>query len=85
VSTGSIFILHIGRNITNAADDIKPLPHFSALYWKSPTKDVGNLLPRSLLQKAGYTLSPDSEAVLRAYYPIPEDRLKSSVTYEKAV
>lgn len=38
---------------------------------------------RGALEKAGYRLSADSEAVLRAYYAIPEDRLRSSVTYEK--
>lgn len=37
---------------------------------------------RSALEKAGYRLSSDSEAVLRRYYAIPEDRLRSSVTYE---
>ena len=42
-----------------------------------------NFKARSALEKMGYRLSPDSEAVLRAYYTIPEDRLKSSVTYEK--
>jgi GNAT superfamily N-acetyltransferase len=46
---------------------------------------AGNHKARSLLEKAGYTLSHDSEAVLRTYYSIPEDRLKSSVTYEKAI
>ncbi len=30
-----------------------------------------------------YHLSADSEAVLRTYYGIPEDRLRCSVTYEK--
>jgi hypothetical protein len=35
------------------------------------------------LEKAGYRLATDSEALLRAYYGIPEDRLRSSVTYEK--
>ncbi len=40
---------------------------------------------RNALEQAGYRLSEDSEAVLRAYYDIPEDRLKSSVTYEKHV
>lgn len=43
----------------------------------------GNYKARGALEKAGYRLSPDPEAVLRAYYAIPEDRLKSSVTYEK--
>ncbi len=44
---------------------------------------AGNYKARGALEKAGYRLSPDSEAVLRAYYAIPEDRLKASVTYEK--
>jgi GNAT superfamily N-acetyltransferase len=38
---------------------------------------------RGALEKAGYRLSDDSAAVLRAYYTIPEDRLRTSVTYEK--
>jgi RimJ/RimL family protein N-acetyltransferase len=46
---------------------------------------AGNFKARSALEKAGYGLSTDSEAVLRAYYTIPEDRLLSSVTYEKAL
>ncbi len=45
----------------------------------------GNYKARGALEKAGYRLSPDPEAVLRAYYAIPEDRLRSSVTYEKPV
>ncbi len=40
---------------------------------------------RRLLEKRGFRLSADSESVLRTYYAIPEDRLLSSVTYEKAV
>jgi len=40
---------------------------------------------RRMLEAAGYTVSPDPEAVLRNYYSIPEDRLKSSVTYEKVL
>jgi carbon-monoxide dehydrogenase large subunit len=44
---------------------------------------AGNYKARGALEKAGYRLSADSEAVLRAYYAIPEDRLTSSVTYEK--
>lgn len=40
---------------------------------------------RSLLEKRGFRPSLDSEAVLRAYYDIPEDRLRSSVTYEMVV
>ena len=35
------------------------------------------------LEKAGYRRAADSGAVLRAYYAIPEDRLRSSVVYEK--
>jgi hypothetical protein len=37
-----------------------------------------------VLEKQGYRLSESSEAVLREYFAIPEDRLKTSVTYEKA-
>jgi GNAT superfamily N-acetyltransferase len=44
---------------------------------------AGNRKARALLEKSGYILSPDSEAILRRYYAIPEDRLRSSVTYEK--
>ncbi|HEX6209356.1 MAG TPA: GNAT family N-acetyltransferase [Methylomirabilota bacterium] len=44
---------------------------------------AGNYKARGALAKAGYHLSADPEAVLRAYYAIPEDRLRSSVTYEK--
>ena len=44
---------------------------------------AGNYKARGALEKAGYRLSADPEAVLRAYYAIPEDRLQSSVTYEK--
>jgi GNAT superfamily N-acetyltransferase len=44
---------------------------------------AANFKARGALDKAGYRLSADPEAVLRAYYAIPEDRLKSSVTYEK--
>lgn len=46
---------------------------------------AGNYKAQGALEKAGYRLSANSEAVLRAYYSIPEDRLKSSVTYEKAI
>ena len=42
-----------------------------------------NYKARHVLEKAGYHLAADSEALLRAYYGIPEDRLRSSVTYEK--
>lgn len=44
---------------------------------------AGNYKARGALAKAGYHLSADPEVVLRAYYAIPEDRLRSSVTYEK--
>jgi len=40
---------------------------------------------RQALEKAGYRQSPDPEKVLRAYYAIPEGRLRSSVTYEKTL
>jgi GNAT superfamily N-acetyltransferase len=44
-----------------------------------------NYKARGALEKAGYRLSDDPVPVLRAYYSIPEDRLRSSVTYEKVV
>ena len=46
---------------------------------------AGNYKARRGLEKAGYTLSAESEAVLRAYYSLPEARLKASVAYEKPV
>ena len=46
---------------------------------------AANYRARAALEKAGYRLCPDPEAVLRAYYSIPEDRLQSSVTYEKVM
>ena len=46
---------------------------------------AANYQARGALEKGGYHLSDDSEAVLRRYYDIPEDRLRSSVTYEKNV
>jgi RimJ/RimL family protein N-acetyltransferase len=46
---------------------------------------AANHKARSALEKAGYRLSEDCESVLRRYYDIPEDRLQSSVTYEKRV
>ena len=45
----------------------------------------GNYKAQRALEKAGYRRSPDPEAVLRAYYSIPEARLQSSVTYEKTL
>jgi len=44
-----------------------------------------NYKARHALEKAGYRQSPDPEKVLRAYYAIPEDRIRSSVTYEKTL
>ncbi len=44
---------------------------------------AANYKARAALEKAGYRRSSDSQAVLRRYYDIPEDRLASSVTYEK--
>lgn len=44
---------------------------------------AGNYKARSALEKADYHVSTDSAAVLRTYYTIPEDRLQSSVAYEK--
>jgi GNAT superfamily N-acetyltransferase len=44
-----------------------------------------NYKARQMLERVGYALSPDPEAILRTYYAIPEDRLKSSVTYEKSL
>lgn len=44
---------------------------------------AGNYRARALLEKSGYVRSPDSEALLRRYYAIPEERLRTSVTYEK--
>ena len=46
---------------------------------------AGNSKARGILAAAGYQLSEDSQARLRAYYAIPEDRLHSSVTYEKEI
>ena len=44
-----------------------------------------NYKARNALEQAGYRQSEDSDAVLRVYYDIPEDRLRSSVTYEKHI
>ena len=44
-----------------------------------------NYKARGILEKGGYLLSVDSEAVLRTYYDIPEDRLQTSITYEKTL
>ncbi len=42
-----------------------------------------NYKARAALEKQGYRECADSEAVLREYYSIPEDRLLASVVYEK--
>jgi GNAT superfamily N-acetyltransferase len=44
---------------------------------------AANYKARHILERFGYRLSADPEATLRDYYDIPEDRLQSSVTYEK--
>ena len=44
---------------------------------------AANYKARGNLEKAGYQLSEDPVTVLRTYYDIPEDRLLTSVTYEK--
>jgi hypothetical protein len=46
---------------------------------------VGNYKARGALEKAGYRPSSDPERVLRTYYAIPEDRLRTSLTYEKTL
>ena len=46
---------------------------------------AANYKARAALEKAGYQLSSDPEAVLCRYYDIPRGRLQSSVTYEKYV
>jgi len=46
---------------------------------------TGNYKARGALEKAGYRPSPDPERVLRTYYTIPEDRLRTSLTYEKTL
>ena len=46
---------------------------------------AANYKARGVLEKSGYQVSADSEGVLRTYYEIPEDRLLTSVTYEKSI
>ena len=46
---------------------------------------AANYKARRALERAGYQLSVDSQAVLRAYYEIPDDRRETSVTYERPV
>ncbi len=45
---------------------------------------AANYKARRALEKGGYQLSTDSEDVLRTHYDIPDHRIASSVTYEKA-
>jgi GNAT superfamily N-acetyltransferase len=44
---------------------------------------AANYKARRMLEDAGYRLVADSAAALREYYSIPEDRLQTSVVYEK--
>ena len=44
-----------------------------------------NYKARGQLEKAGYIPTPNSEAVLRKYYDIPEDRISDSIAYEKVL
>ncbi len=44
---------------------------------------AGNFKAQRALEKAGYRQVADSKAVLRAYYSIPETRLRSSVLYDR--
>jgi len=46
---------------------------------------AGNYKARGMLERTGYRLVADTEHVLRTYYSIPDDRVKSSVAYEKSV
>ena len=46
---------------------------------------AANYKARAALERAGYRLSADSQAVLRTYYDIPDDRRETSVTYERSV
>jgi GNAT superfamily N-acetyltransferase len=63
------------------------LRHLEAEVRGAPRIIVGtyreNYKARQVLERAGYRLSGDSAALLRAHYAIPEDRLRSSVAYEK--
>ncbi len=43
----------------------------------------GNYKARGALEKLGYRECTNSDEVLRAYYSIPEERLRTSVAYEK--
>lgn len=44
-----------------------------------------NYKARGALERAGYRLSLDSQAVLEKYYDIPDDRRASSITYERSL
>jgi GNAT superfamily N-acetyltransferase len=43
----------------------------------------GNFKARGVLEKLGYLECTNSDEVLRAYYSIPEERLRASLAYEK--
>src|SRR5688572_9460674 len=67
------------------AEDVHD-PEMTAEQWEAEARRLGALLREHLeSQVRGVSRSPDSEAVLRAYYTVPEDRLRSSVTYEKGL
>ncbi len=44
-----------------------------------------NYKARRALERAGYKLSDDPQAVLQKYYDIPDDRRASSITYERSL
>ena len=46
---------------------------------------AANYKARGTLEKGGYRLSTNPQQVLRTYYDIPEDRLLTSITYEKSL
>ena len=71
---GSFLLKSVEAQVQNAAVEVRCI--IVGTY-------AGNFKARALLEKGGYQLSADSEAVLRAYYAIPEERLRTSVTYEK--
>jgi GNAT superfamily N-acetyltransferase len=45
---------------------------------------AANYKARHAFESLGYRLSSDPEAILHRYYQIPQDRLQSSVTFEKS-
>ena len=46
---------------------------------------AANYKARASLEKAGYRLCDDSQAVLGRYYALPPDRARASVAYEKVL